>query len=297
MSETKFYTCRWDAAFKEIFMKEDNKDILISLLEKCLSVKISDIFYLNVEDLVDNVHVRRKSYDLRLSTNIGIIQVEINSNIYHYSRERQMAYISNEFSHYVLRGDNYKENIQIIQINFTYGLMTEFREEKYKYLYDEEDYRIYEVRDKKGKKFLPNFKIYEFNMDYYMNLWYTKDKEKIEENKLLIMMDLKPNELVKISKNDKVVSKYMEEVKKINEDARFVHFMTEEEDRRKMENTIKAIAKEEGIEEGINLGREEGKKVATKEIIKNLFKNHIDIDTISKVSGLTKEEIGKIVES
>ena len=285
--ETKFYTCRWDAAFKEIFMKEENKDILISLLEKCLDVRISDIEYLSVEDLVDNVHVRRKSYDLRLSTNIGIIQVEINSNIYHYSRERQVAYISNEFSHYILRGEDYNKNIQIIQINFTYGLMTKFREEKYKYLYDEDDYRIYELRDKKGKILIPNYKIYEFNMDYYMNLWYTNDKEKIEDNKLFIMMDLKPEELVKISKNDKVVSKYMEEVEKINKDARFVHFMTEEEDRRKMENTIKAIATEEG--------RAEGRKEEKEEIAINLYKNNVDIETISKASGLTKEEILEII--
>ena len=29
----KFYTCKYDRAFKEVFMKEDNKDILTNLLE------------------------------------------------------------------------------------------------------------------------------------------------------------------------------------------------------------------------------------------------------------------------
>ena len=301
---TKFYTCRWDAAFKEIFMKEENKDILTSLLEKCLDVKIRDIEYLNVEDIVDNVHVRRKTYDLRLSTNIGRIQVEVNSDIYRYSRQRQMAYLSNEFSHYVLRGDDYQKDVQMIQINFTYGLMTKFREDRLKYLYDEEELRIYEVRDDRGKKFISNFKIYEYNMDYYRNLWYTKDKEKIEENKLFIMMDLEPNELELISKEDKVVSKYMEEVQKINEDVRFVHFMTEEEDRRKMYNTRikreREIGEEIGEERGKKVGREEGRKEGREEekrqMIIQFYKNHVDIETIANSSGLSVEEVEKIVK-
>ena len=39
----KFYTCKYDRAFKEVFMKEDNKDILTNLLEEILEVKISNI--------------------------------------------------------------------------------------------------------------------------------------------------------------------------------------------------------------------------------------------------------------
>ena len=99
-------------------------------------------------------------------------------------------------------------------------------------------------------------------------------------------MDLKPNELVKISKNDKVVSKYMEEVKKINEDVRFVHFMSEEEDRRKMENTRIAIAKEEGRSIGL-----EEKSI---EIAINLLKENMDINIISKTTGLSVDAIKKL---
>ena len=33
MSETKFYTCKNDRAFKEVFMRDDSKDILTKLLE------------------------------------------------------------------------------------------------------------------------------------------------------------------------------------------------------------------------------------------------------------------------
>ena len=52
-------------------------------------------------------------------------------------------------------------------------------------------------------------KTYEINMDKYMNYWYTKDKEKIEENKEIIMLDLELEELEELSGNNGMVKKYM----------------------------------------------------------------------------------------
>ena len=75
----KFYTCKYDRAFKEVFMKEDNKDILTNLLEEILEVKISNIEILNVERNSDNIKLRRKIFDLNLNTNIGKIQLEVNA--------------------------------------------------------------------------------------------------------------------------------------------------------------------------------------------------------------------------
>ena len=45
----KFYTCKYDRAFKEVFMKEENKDILEKVLETVLGVKIEKIRFLNLE--------------------------------------------------------------------------------------------------------------------------------------------------------------------------------------------------------------------------------------------------------
>jgi len=47
-TENKFYTCRYDITFKEVFMKEKNKDILIAVLESILNIKIKEIKYLNL---------------------------------------------------------------------------------------------------------------------------------------------------------------------------------------------------------------------------------------------------------
>ena len=158
-TEVKFYTCKNDRAFKEVFMKKENKDLLILLLEKILKVKINEIEYLNLEDRVDNIMVRKKSYDLRLNTNVGRIQVEVNASIYDYSHERQVAYLCNEYSHITLSGEEYRDDIDIIQINLTYGMMKKFKEDN-KELYDDKEYRIYKIQDEEGKEYVKNYKIY-----------------------------------------------------------------------------------------------------------------------------------------
>ena len=138
MEEKKFYTCKSDRTFKEIFMKEKNSDLLTLLLEKILKVKINEIEYLNLEENIDNISVRRKMYDLILNTNIGRLLVEVNANIYNYSHERQMAYLCNEYSHVTLSGEDYDSEYEVIQINLTYGMMSNLKEEN-KHLFDDKD--------------------------------------------------------------------------------------------------------------------------------------------------------------
>ena len=296
----KFYTCRTDRAFKEVFMRESNKDILIALLEVCLSVKIMDIEYLNLEDNVDNVYVRRKSYDLRLSTDIGRLLIEVNSNIYDYSRARQVSYLSNEYSHIVKSGEDYSEEDNVIQINFTYGFMKEFRN-KHKYLYDNKGLRIYRIMDDDRKEFVKNFKILEFNMDYYKNIWYNNDTKKINKYKYIIMLDLQKESLMKLSK-DKVVNKYMSEIIRVNKDPKFIEYMSYEEDQRKRLNTMLRKSKEEGEElgerrgeirgrtlgmkEGRTLGITEGYKNANKENAYKMREEGIPISVIQRVTGI-----------
>ena len=122
---------------------------------------------------------------------------------------------------------------------------------------------------------------------YYLNLWYSKNEELIEKYKYLIMLDLKPNELNILSKKDKVINKYMEEVERINEDPEFYEYISAEEDNRKIENSLKSQYKREGLEEGI----EQGTRLAKLEAAKNLKQNGVDIEIISKSTGLTIEEI------
>ena len=94
-------------------MNEKNKDLLIYLLEGILKVKIKEVKYLNLEQNADNVSVKRKHFDLNLKTDIGRIQVEVNASDLGYVRPKNISYLCDIYSHHVLKGQNYREDVKI----------------------------------------------------------------------------------------------------------------------------------------------------------------------------------------
>ena len=141
--------------------------------------------------------------------------------------------------------------------------------------------REYKIRDENNNEFIKNFIIYDINMEKVKDIWYSKSKKEIENNKYLIMLDLDLEELDELSKisKDRRVNKYMDEVKRVNEDPEFREFISAEEDNRKIENSIKKEL------------REEGQKEEKIEIAKNLIKNKVDISIIVSSTGLTEDEV------
>ena len=116
------------------------------------------------------------------------------------------------------------------------------------------------------------------------------------------MMDLERKDLKEISKGDKVVYRYMEDIEKLNKSPEFREYMSVEEDLRKIHNSemseAKRVGREEGIKEGIKEGILEGERQGEKnksiEIAKNMLKEDIDINKIIKCTQLTKEEIERL---
>lgn len=278
----KFYTCKYDRAFKEVFGKEENKDILKKLLEEILQVEIERIEYLNLERNVDNVKVKRKHLDLYLETNIGKIQVEVNTTNSKYVKPRNMSYLCDIYSHHTLVGQEYDQDTLIIQININYGQP------------DEKYIREYRLRDANGKEYIKNFIIYEINMEKYMKLWYNKEEKELEKSKYIVMLNLEKEELEKLSKKDKVVIKYMKELERVNENPKFREYMSAEEDNKKIENSLKREWMEEGLAEGIKEGIKEGSYKRNIEIAKSLLKNKVDIEIITSSTGLSIEELEKL---
>ena len=282
----KFYTCKYDKPFKEIMLNEKNKDILKKLLETILKQEIKYINIKNVELSVKGMDVKRKSVDVYLESLNKKIEIEVNTSLESYIHPRNMSYISNIYSSHTLRNDSYDEKTDIIQINLNYN-------QKNKRIYNE-----YMMRDLYGDVYVKNLKIIELNMEKYKEMWYHGSEKEKEENKFLIMLDLNEEELKKI-KGDKVVSKYMKEINKLNNDSEFVEYMSAEEDARKIYNSRMYDAREkgfkqgydEGIEQGIEQGIEKGIEQNKIEIAKNLLNNNVDINIISLSTGLSQEEI------
>ena len=175
-----------------------------------------------------------------------------------------------------------------MHVNLTWGLGAE-----------EDIMTKYMIMSENGKLFVKNFIIYEINMDYYNKLWYSKNEDEIKKNLYLIMLDLDKKELENMPK-DKIVDKYITNVTIVNDDPEFQKYMSEEEDKRKIQNSLLSEAKEEGISQGytsgINDGISKGKNKKSIEIAKNMLKKNMSIEDISDITGLSIEEINKLTK-
>ena len=178
----KFYTCKSDIAFKEIFGNIKNKNLLIWLLERILQVSTDKLTYLNVERNNDDLVTKRKRLDILVETNVGRINIEMNATNKEYLYPRNFCYLSNIYNKNTSISEDYNEDTLTIQINFTYGIKD-----------DNKILRIYKVQDDEQKCYIKNFEIYEYNMDIIMNFWYSLDIEKVTEYSHLIMLDLEKN--------------------------------------------------------------------------------------------------------
>jgi len=81
---------------------------------------------------------------------------------------------------------------------------------------------------------------------------------------------------------DKIVDKYITNVTIVNDDPEFQKYMSEEEDKKKIQNSLLSEAKEEGISQGIE------------QTAKNLLSMNMPLGDISKATGLSIENLNEL---
>ena len=81
---------------------------------------------------------------------------------------------------------------------------------------------------------------------------------------------------------DKIVDKYITNVTIVNDDPEFQKYMSEEEDKKKIQNSLLSEAKEEGVSQGIE------------QTAKNLLSMNMPIEDISKATGLSIENLNEL---
>ena len=278
----EFYTCRNDRAFKEVFLKPNNSDLLKALLEFILKIKIDKLEIKKTELLSGNVNIKDKRVDAIVHTGNKKIEIEINSQNKDYLHTRSTAYICNIYQSNASVGDTYNEDTDIIQVNLTWGLGR-----------NNEEMKIFKIMNEKGELYVKNFIIYEINMDYYDKIWYSKNEDEIKKNQYMIMLDLDKKELKSMPK-DKIVDKYITNVTIVNDDPEFQKYMSEEEDKKKIQNSLLSEAKEEGISQGIEQGYTSGINDGIKQTAKNMLNKNMPLEDISDITGLSIEEINEL---
>ena len=265
----KFYKIRRDLVFKTIFENKKNWDLLKRLIEEVIHEEVEVERILLSELNNDKVRIRRKVLDVIVKTKKDRINIEINSSNYNYFKRRNAAFIFKLYSDSLDSGESYNDMERIIQIN----LSVEQENTSHFPLVSE-----YTLHDKYlNRDYIDNLKIYEINITEMARLCYNGEKEMC----LLGMLDMDYEELVDI-KGDKYMDKLKKEAIKVNSDDEMIKLMSDEDEERLYVNTLKEIGKEEGVKE------------YTIEMVKKMLDKKLDIELISELSGLSKEEIEKI---
>ena len=280
----KFYTAKHEPVFMYAAVK---KEFLIAILEPILDKKIIELEILNPNLIQDHYKRRGQRLDLLVKTKDEIINVELNTN---YSEEvmiRNLHYIFKLASENTERGNKYKVGYSIIQVNLNF----------YNSKYEKSIYTLY---DKINKIELTDYiKIYNVGIDKYIKNYYNNGKKFTQGEEALIMLDMDKQELEELSEKSEIVNNFKEEVIKANNDEFVVDWISREEEQKQYEEVMyeKGLnqGKQQGLSEGIAQGKQQGitqgieqNKIAN---AKKMLELKMDLETIGKVTGLSKEEI------
>ena len=144
------------------------------------------------------------------------------------------------------------------------------------------------------------FEIVYINMDYFERVWY--DGNIKEENPFLMLLAAPTKEKMDtICKGDKLMENLNNKVKNLNDDSEIIDVIIENEDEIIMNSMYdrgfeKGINQgiSQGIEQGINQGINQGVSQEKIEIARKMLNMNMSIEDISKVTGLSKNEINKL---
>lgn len=117
----KFYKGRSDIVFKSVFTKKSNWDLLKKLIEESIDMEVEIIEVKATELPKKSIYERGKILDVLVATELGEVNIELNSYSNKYLHRRNASYIFTRYSSSVPVGSDYSKMKKFIQINLTYS--------------------------------------------------------------------------------------------------------------------------------------------------------------------------------
>ena len=286
MKNIKTLSPKLDVVFQALFGEVGNESITKGFLETILERKIDSI------DLSRNPILRREFKDEKLGVLDIIAKLDENEicnielqivdkkNII----ERILYYWSRLYSRQIKSGEDYKILQKAIVI-----LITDFKIEDLEELDYHSRWKIME--DKQGKKIILTQKL---EIDI-IELPKIIGKEKEQDNLLDWLYFLENPKSERVTEKMKENENLKEAVKKLDNLSEDEKMQRIADLRQKAIMDEKAIY-EKGLEVGIEKGIMEGSQKEKIEIAKKMLELKIDKETIAEATGLTEQEIEKILD-
>ena len=278
-----------DYIFKKIFAKKGNESILKDLLNSILQIPIKSI------EVVADTSLERELESNKLGIldikakidNETIVNIEIQIINRYNMIERTLFYWSGLYYNVLQKGEDYKEIKKVIAINildyneFEEGPYHEIaklrREYLYKILTDKIEIHFIQI---------PKFKKQRKDMKTKLDMW------------MDFISQIDEKEVKNAMSKNKEIKKAQEEYEYLTgeEAERRIAFLREKaiRDETSIFDAGKDIGFKDGIEKGIEKGIKQGKEKEQKEIVKSMLKEKLPIETIIKITKLSKIEIEKI---
>ena len=263
-----------DVVFKSFMMSKNTNNYKARLIHLITGIPESDLkkaIYQSVELPIDKNNQKVMKTDIITTIKNHILSIEMNKDYYETILKKNSNYISKVKAESLKSGESYKEQKQIIQINF-------------------DNYHIY-----KGEKIIYEFKMLEIDtleeeyegesISYHIDLENLKSYNKEDELKRLLelfisenvenlrgidIMDEAINELEILSQNENIIGLYDAEL---------------------LEQSIREEIKDKALKNGLEKGIEKGQYDKGIEIAKKMLNENMDIEVISKITDLSKQEI------
>ena len=293
--ESKLLKVTNDYVFKRIFGKKGNEDITRSFIEAVTSEYYEDI---NLEDTPilerDLLENKMGILDVKVVANeINDIDIEMQVTKSEHIAERILWYWAKMYASSIEKGEGYSSTKRAICI-----MIADFKVERLKEI---ENYHTkWNIREEEKRDIILTDKL----EIHIIELAKLKDKDSKEKLKEWCKFIKAPESVGESTMKEIKMAK--EELNKISQDKK---------ERRLAELREKAIMDEmairdsgyndgkkegikEGIEQGIEKGKNEGLKIGKKirsiEIAKEMLKENLDLAVISKVTGLSSDELKNI---
>ena len=289
---TKFLDPKNDFAFKRIFGTERNKDILIHFLNDMITFRekapIREVSFIKTVQDPEIAAQKTSLVDILCRDENGhqyIVEMQVAKE--RGFEKRAQYYASKAYISQACAGDAYDDLKEVIFLAITNFVMFP-EKKKYKsdhVILDKDSHE----NDLKGFSFtfleLPKFNknINELNNIVEKWMYFFKNAKETSEK-----------DLPKIIGQDEIIERAYEELNRCSWNE--IEFRTYEQEEKYewSHRGVMAAQFDEGLEKGREEGIKEGIKKEKRHTAKTMFLKGIDVETIAEITGLSKEEIGKL---
>src|SRR5574344_919080 len=287
IDDTRLIPMTFDQMFKTVLRtSREYTSTLINLITGIPLSVLKDAEFIDTNIMDEHVTSKHQISDLIISVDDLTINLELN-NYKVGTLIKNTSYIFGIYKNMFKVGKEYIDDTLVIQINFN----------NFDTKIDEELVNEYLIMHTKSHEVLTNMvKIYNINLVKLEKEEYTKSVNKELINFLKIMKAKTIRELKKISGEDKILEKVASEMINYSMDKHMIGLYDKDEVDEKLYNTRISAAKKEGMEEGIQKGMEQGMQEDKMLMAKKMLKENIDVNVISKITGINLTDIDKLKE-